>query len=81
MGNKNYNPDRVNKNGVSVASDGSGYLDCSLAPVNSVPGTFIPPLAAADIISATGTTGVVPTMYPRTKFPDYDNFSNLGMKS
>lgn len=80
MSDKDYT-ERVNKNGVSVGPDGSGFYDYSLAPANSVAGTFIPPGSVMDIISATDMTGAFPSMYPKTEFPDYDNFGNLGMKS
>ena len=81
MSRKDHSPEEVNKNGVSVSPDGSGYYDSSLFPANSVAGVFIPPGATQDIVSATDMTGAYPTMYPRAEFPDYDNFKNLGIKS
>ena len=80
MRNKDQKQEPVNKNGVSVGPDGSGYYDSMLFPAAPVVGTFIPPGAPLDVVSANGMTGAVPTLYPKTDFPDYDNFNNLGMK-
>ncbi|NLB28875.1 MAG: hypothetical protein GX823_01395 [Clostridiales bacterium] len=69
----------VNKNGVSVASDGSAVYDGSLAAPDTVAENFLVPPSV--LVSATDLTGAYPTLRPKTEFPDYDNFTNLGMKS
>ena len=81
MTDKDKNPKTVNKNGVSVAPDGSGYFDSSLFASTNFAGMLIPPGAMLDVVSTTDMTGAVPTLYPKADFPDYDNFTNPGIKS
>lgn len=80
MGDKDYK-DNVNPSGYTAGFPNSVFYDCSLAPANSVSGSFVPPVPILDLVSSTDMTGSVPSMYPRPDFPDYDNFTNLGMKS
>lgn len=65
----------VNKNGVSVASDGSGFYDCSLAaPSNSVTDSYLVPGSIQDVVSETDMTGSVPVVNPETESPYSDSY-------
>ena len=75
MSNGDHNPGMENTGSIPLTPGGTGYYDFLLS------GPLIPPGFIWDISSAAGMTGAIPTLNPKTDFPDYDNFNNLGMKS
>lgn len=69
-----------NANGVSVASDGSGFVDCSLVPSNSVTEAYlVPGTELMNAASDTEMTGAVPTTSPLTNGPSGADYEALGM--